>query len=457
MKTIWLALLFSLNFCMLQAQSPLADSTPAKCKWNLTGTIYDTFYVQSRSYAKTNFPSNFQDVSYAGDSTNNCHPVSYCSGADSALVYDVYYPDYSYNNLKLPCVILLHAGGFSECTDLQLPEIKKICGHFARRGFIVFNVEYRRGSIGDDNKKYESVQQVLSQYRAYQDARGAIRSIIKRQRKHNIWSVDHYQIDTTKIFVGGMSAGAVAALNAAWYTDSMVYAIFPSPAGAPTIKDALGSINANFYYGDTTINYQQGIIGAISMWGGIRMPQSVAGNQSAFFVNAHRTPFIAFHGVKDKTIPYFINPAQDIYLSPPTHAGFYTESTCVINAYSVDGDRDAAKLIVGSGLNMYNIWNTLDTTMLKELYPDCQMKHGLDKDCPTCNFHSEFGTGLMSIDSVGIYMVQRAATLFQNIMAGKQPNEIGPPSIFTECENTRVRCAGPPDPQCNNTDGCQTD
>ena len=130
-KTILLAFIFSLNFYMLQAQTPAAvtDSTPAKCRWDLTVPIYNTFYIQdSVSYAKAHIPSSFFDVTYAGDSNSTCHPSSSCTSTDSsALMYDVYYPDYSYNSLKLPCAILLHAGGFQECITLQLPEITKIC------------------------------------------------------------------------------------------------------------------------------------------------------------------------------------------------------------------------------------------------------------------------------------------------------------------------------------------
>jgi len=466
MKIIFLAFILSLVCGVLYAQAPagaVADSTPAKCRWNLTNSIYDTFYVQdSQSYARSHMPSTFFDVAYAGDSTNNCHPASSCTSSDSsALMYDVYYPGYSYDSLKLPCVILLHAGGFSECSTLQLPEIQKICEEFALRGFIVFNVEYRRGSIKDPIGNYESVQAALAQYRAYQDARGAIRSIIKRQRKHNLFTQDHYQIDTTQIFVGGMSAGAVAALNAAWYTDSMVYAIFPIPAGGTTfIQDALGPINSDFYYGEPAIDYKKGIIGAVSMWGGFRVPFSyvTVNNAAGFFANAHRTAFIAFHGKKDETIPYdtIVKP-QKIFLSPPTHYSSYTQSTCVSAAYTVDGDLTTAKLLVGSGYNMYSIWNSLNDTLLKELYTDCQMRHGLDKDCNTCNFHSDFGTGLTTIETVGLYMVQRAATFFQAVMNNKKIADIGPPSRFTECENTRAKCSGPPNPHCQNSDQCSTD
>ncbi len=464
MKTILLALLFSLNFCMLQAQTPVAvtDSTPAKCRWDLTVPIYNTFYIQdSVSYAKAHIPSSFFDVSYASDSNSTCHPSSSCTSTDSsALMYYVYYPDYSYNSLKLPCAILLHAGGFQECSTLQLPEITKICQEFAKRGFITFNVEYRRGSISDPQGNFESVQAALAQYRAYQDARGAIRSIIKRQRKHSLFPDDHYQIDTTQIFVGGMSAGGVAALNAAWYTDSMVYAIFPNKAGTATIKDALGSINSDFYYGDTTIDYKKGIIGAISMWGGFRVPASYdsVNNAGGFFTNAHRTAFIAFHGKLDTVIPYdTITASQRIFLSPAGHSSYHTQNTCVSTAYTVDGSSTKAKLLVGSGYNMYTIWNNLNDTLLKELYTDCQMHHGLDKDCDTCNFQSDFGTGLTTIDAVGTYMVQRAATFFQAVMNNKKIADIGPPSKFTECENTRVKCSGPTTPHCQNNATCPTD
>ena len=60
---------------------------------------------------------------------------------------------------------------------------------------------------------YTTAQQILAIYRACQDGRGAIRSIIKYETVgwgHDANNVNYpWHIDINKIFVGGVSAGSV--------------------------------------------------------------------------------------------------------------------------------------------------------------------------------------------------------------------------------------------------------
>lgn len=111
---------------------------------------------------------------------------------NGVLRYDVYYPaDYTkYKTCPLPAVIFVHGGGFSNCKQLgtgSSPDAEA----FAQRGFVVFNVEYRTGvrlpgpgfPTDPNGKAYVTVQQQLAVYRASQDVRGAIRSIIQRQNE----------------------------------------------------------------------------------------------------------------------------------------------------------------------------------------------------------------------------------------------------------------------------------
>lgn len=73
-----------------------------------------------------------------------------CDNDGSSLIYDVYYPtDHDYTSCPLPAVILFHAGGFIECTNLEQPDIVTMCQELAKRGFVAFSVEYRTGRIKD--------------------------------------------------------------------------------------------------------------------------------------------------------------------------------------------------------------------------------------------------------------------------------------------------------------------
>ena len=201
-----------------------------------------------------------------------CHGAATSCHADAAsLKYYVYYPsNFDYANCKAPVIILFHGGGFSDCSSFNASDLQYACREFAKRGYVAFDVEYRRGRYIDPTQTYFTAQQSLAVYRAMQDARGAIRSIIRMESRH---SIDFptlpypYSIDVNKIFVGGGSAGSVTAIQTVSYpNDAQVASIFPN-AGTNTIKDVLGSINADYYYGDSTLNIWNNIKGCINLWG----------------------------------------------------------------------------------------------------------------------------------------------------------------------------------------------
>ena len=443
---------------------PATDSTPAKCRWDLNYSIFENVNrVNSISYAKSPFPWYCIDAQYAKDGKKGaCIPQDTCLNDPGSLIYDVYYPSHDYNQLKLPAVILFHGGGFGECPQYNQQIMRDLCSAYAKRGFVTFNVEYRRGRIKDKrNDAYASAQHLLAVYRGIQDCKGAIRSIIKRERQHDSdFPGDPYRIDTNKIFVGGVSAGGLMTLTASWYTNQMIYQSFPTPSGELTIQQVSGPVDAGFYYGDSTIVYKPLIKGIHSMWGAIAIPFSYNYNQQNFFTQnnpASLKPVIAFHGTLDSTFPYYMNePGQNVIFSPPGGNTVYnSESRCLFNSpFHIDEDPESYELISASSLNIYTISKIIDSTMPVELYVDCQMDHGLDTT-DGANFHSDFGTGLDSAKNVTDYMVKRAATFFQAIMNGKTAQQIGPPSKFTECENMRKKCATPDNPNdCNNNDEC---
>ena len=361
---------------------------------------------EGTSYAKTtgNIPAKYSEVKYDADKYSGAcvdPGADVCDDTEpdlSSLIYDVYFPSNytNYSTCPLPAVILFHAGGFQECSNFRQPGIITICEELAKRGYVAFCVEYRRGRIKDEQSIYTSAQQQLAAYRACQDARGAIRSIIKRQTNHSSFPQDEYQIDVNSIFVGGMSAGGVAAMSAAWYTENMVYEVFPSvtaPTGS-TIKQALGDIDLNAYYGEPTIPYQESIIGTVNMWGSIGIPIENDTDEYNFFNTATSLlkPHIGFHGKSDNVFPYYDDDPQHkqyVYFnSPPTIPGapdYNSEDFCIDitqGAFKLDPIASTPDLINGSSLNMHKI---LDFYAINnELYLDCNMRHGLDKNCGVC-------------------------------------------------------------------------
>jgi hypothetical protein len=282
------------------------------------------------------------------------------------------------------------------------------------------------------------VQQQLAIYRACQDGRGAIRSIIKRQNEG--YQNELYKIDKEQIYIGGMSAGALIAMNVAYYDATRVASVFPT-VGTYTTEQVMGPINANFYYGGTNISYS--IKGVMSMWGGILLPPSYSGmtNQSGFFAGGTNPPMIAFAGQKDKV--FWLDPDfhQDTRFSPfrplPLPPNASVETRCLPNdppytPYKIEDLDNSIDLVTGSTLNMYNILQTLNVP--SEMYIDCQMKHGLDgKDDLAI---SDFDTGIANDNDVGTYMVQRACTFFQDVINSVSYGT----TLFYECPNPRIKC-----------------
>ena len=183
----------------------------------ISGMVLDS--VDNISYGKSGVST---DVLYR---KNRCDGLTNtpdsCKDGLASLNYKVYYPsklnnkNLDYSECGLPVIIMFHGGSFDECSDRQNPGIVYICRELAKRGFIVFNVEYRRGVLIDTRKpyagykyKYVSAQQILAIYRASQDVRGAVRTIIYKQRTNGNDAA--YKIDTNKLFLGGISAGSLA-------------------------------------------------------------------------------------------------------------------------------------------------------------------------------------------------------------------------------------------------------
>jgi acetyl esterase/lipase len=116
----------------------------------------------------------YKDENFADD----CQPTnsSSCDGSDALISYNgvtvksyqynlryyVYYPNIDYSTCKLPASIVAHSGGFSDCSNINNTDgtdIRTICIEMAKRGYVCFSVEYRRGRIKSGG--FVTVQQML--------------------------------------------------------------------------------------------------------------------------------------------------------------------------------------------------------------------------------------------------------------------------------------------------------
>ncbi len=445
-------------------------------------------------YYKNQFPTGYQDVHYRLNFCPfNCpEPPNNATGCDNdasnELYYYVYYPTnfVDYSTCSLPALIIFHSGGFSECSSPDQDGLDYFCTAMAARGFVVFSVSYRVGVLTDPTpipgvihpvgpkQQRVSAQQMLAIYRACQDARGAIRSIILGNP-----SEIRFKINTNYVFVGGMSAGSLIAMNAVYYQSqdthqAMIDAVFPN------ISSSLGSINPDFYYAPPPIlpsdDYLPNIAGVLNLWGSMFIPKTdLAMPYSFFSSNRYKPPIISFAGVQD---PIFDIHSQPIYFSLNTSTSFPLcgvtlsqnfgkETHCLISSPYISPHAPLGEDEEGIGSEtIYHMFD--DNSTFAELYLDCEMGHGLDTDdpacgtctsstnpflkpdpgssgsCIQCSYQSNFGTRANSQMLTFDYIAGRTATFFQAIITSTT-GVVGNKK-FVEQINNRYGCGAPDNP-----------
>ncbi|MEI8200400.1 MAG: alpha/beta hydrolase [Eubacteriales bacterium] len=133
--------------------------------------------IDKQSLAQQTLPSGIVEIA----------DIPYVSDGNSGHLLDVYYPENA--NGKLPVIINLHGGGFVYGNK----ELNKLYGyHMARRGYIVFNLNYRLAY--NDTKVPGQIQDVAAAVNWIGD------------------NLSLYPADKDKIYFSGESAGGSLAI-----------------------------------------------------------------------------------------------------------------------------------------------------------------------------------------------------------------------------------------------------
>ena len=173
--------------------------------------------------------------------------------------------------------MLFFFGGAFEIGDKGDADVKAWCDSLAHHGYCAAAVNYRLGF-----NVASTASAIRAVYRAVQDSRAAIRFF---KEKNNF-----YKIDTTQIFVGGESAGAITALHTA-YLDKDVKA--PNELhGSLTEWQDLGCLNCVGSYRRHTVDPK----GIISLWGAVY--------QLSYIEPQINVPTLMIHGTADWIVPY---------------------------------------------------------------------------------------------------------------------------------------------------------
>jgi len=216
-----------------------------------------------------------QDVNYSDVYTDGAHEM------------DIYYPDGD-TVTNRPVILYMHGGSFY-AGDKTDGDCVAFCTKFAKKGYVTASVNYRLVNplqilsfLANQDEQYEEVLKAVG------DAKAAIRFF---RKDHD--NGDSYGIDPNTIFVGGTSAGAVAAIHLA-YIDA-VSDLPTSPLDIQAVANGMGGIE-----GDAGNNgYSSAVSGVISFAGGIN---------DTVWIDPADEPLVSAQGDADNTVNYNCGP-----------------------------------------------------------------------------------------------------------------------------------------------------
>lgn len=224
-----------------------------------------------------------KDIPYGVNQTWN--------GETDTLKLDIYSPKDASSSKKYPLLVLVHGGTF---LTGKKENLSSLCSGFAQAGYIAVSIDYRLGwNDGTTECGGDTLSLMEAFYRSIQDFNASMRFLVSKANELNI--------DTSWIFIGGSSAGAVATINSVFLTNGYVAARSPQTfIKLGGLDDATNHIQASYK-----------VKGVCNMWGALI--------DSSFIKPSNGLPVISFHGAKDGTIPV----EKGNYLNCPNYPRLY--------------------------------------------------------------------------------------------------------------------------------------
>jgi hypothetical protein len=180
----------------------------------------------------------------------------------------------------VPVVLLAHGGTFIFGNK---QDMKDWCERYARKGYVAASIQYRLYPVIPFGFP-DSVKIIDAAVKAMSDMKAAVRFL-----NQDAAGANQFKIDPEHIFIGGYSAGGVAALHAAYLdtTDAMDPFI-------RTTLDNNGGLNGNS--GDATnLSFPFTPSAVVNMSGGL---------YRRAWITENSVPLVSFHGTADATVAY---------------------------------------------------------------------------------------------------------------------------------------------------------
>lgn len=223
----------------------------------------------------------FNEVFTAADSVTNVvygQNLSW-NNQTTTLALDVYQPQGDTLAVR-PLMVFVHGGSFTGGVRND-PFMRELCISFARRGFVTTTVSYRLG-VDLNNLTTLNQEFMKATLRSMQDVKAALRFFRKSVAENG----NPYRIDTSKILLGGYSAGAISSIHTLLLTDTSL----ATPLLRQLMND-LGGLEGN----SGNPGYGSTAKALFSLAGAVL---------DTALVTRGAVPSLHIHGTADQTVPY---------------------------------------------------------------------------------------------------------------------------------------------------------
>lgn len=195
------------------------------------------------------------------------------SGGTQTLRMDIYEPTGDVLELR-PVVVVAFGGSFVSGDRSQVADI---CRRFAKLGYVAIANDYRVGFFLPNQAT--TTRAVM---RGSHDMKACVRYIRKTVEEDG----NPYRIDADRIIIGGVSAGAISAIHAAYLDEESEI-----PAILQGEITSLGGVNGN----SGAPGFSSEVLGVYSFSGAIG---------DTLWINAGDPPLVSVHEDGDNTVPY---------------------------------------------------------------------------------------------------------------------------------------------------------
>ncbi|MDX2246757.1 MAG: alpha/beta hydrolase fold domain-containing protein [Bacteroidia bacterium] len=245
-------------------------------------TMFFPFYLSAQPtcatgrYQQVVFPSvtKISGVKYGW----NVQPELGNPNNVDTLYMDIYMPAGDSPSVRRPVILLAFGGSFFFGSRTS-PDVVELCNRFAKLGYVTVSIDYRL--TPDLVLNGSAYTLYLAVTKASHDMRGAVRFLHK-----DAMTEDKYRINPDQIFIGGVSAGAIAAIHLAYLDEASEY-----PSVIAGSLPAIGGVEGL----SGSMGYPSRVAGVINLCGAIG---------DTTWIHPGDEPIVSMHGTQDGTVPY---------------------------------------------------------------------------------------------------------------------------------------------------------